>query len=197
MINLTPIMLQTLRTRFRQHHDLYPQGPRIQAGFLECLLADAMASDRNAGYGLTWRPETHDTEYDIVASGEAGSVPIQVKSGKVTGGGRLRLSGHRLGRFAGDLRAMTDEINANSTDIVSVSYDRRDEADGTHHDYGIRIVASEMLNGLDADRWERNGSRYRQLNALGVIFALCPTMSWQIWWEIPLDSLRYVATISC
>lgn len=46
-------------------------------------------------------------------------------------------------------------------------------------------VGNEHLHQLDPSAWEESGTRFVQTNLYGVNFSLNPTMSWQIWWDIP------------
>ena len=34
---------------------------------------------------------------------------------------------------------------------------------------------------------DKVGAQYKQANSTGVEFSVCPSMSWQIWWAIPLE----------
>ena len=57
---------------------------------------------------------------------------------------------------------------------------------GLMHRLRLRYVDIRILTGISQDKWEKAGKQYQQTNSEGVLFSLRPSMSWQIWWEIPL-----------
>ena len=81
---------------------------------------------------------------------------------------------------------MTGYLNGRNVDFISVSYDKIDDSTGRHHEYCIRTFDSECLRGLHFDKWLKKGAQFIQENDYGVLFSLNPSMSWQIWWRIPL-----------
>lgn len=187
MYRLTPRMLQHFEQGLRRFHDLF-SGGRCLGWQQEELIVGAIKADTQAQHHVFWKEGGHDDEADIQVRTNGDVHPLQIKSGKVSGG-KLTLSGHRLGRFNGDLRRITDYLNANSANILTVPYEQVDDDNGRTHIYTVSYVDVHHLTGLRVDKWVKRGSSYRQTNSYGVEFSLSPSMSWQIWWRVPLDKL--------
>ncbi|MXX50042.1 MAG: hypothetical protein F4Z39_03175 [Chloroflexi bacterium] len=111
---------------------------------------------------------------------------LQIKSGKVAKRNRsLTLSGHRLGRFKGDLAAISRYLNDSPGQLLSVPYEKIDDEAGRKHVYQIVYVNSRVMGALNGNAWAKKGAAWAQTNRFGVEFSLRPSMSWQIWWTIP------------
>ncbi len=128
----------------------------------------------------------HDDKEDIKIKAGPDTHPIQIKSGQV-GNEYLVLSGHRLGRFKGDLQEISSYLRGKSANIISVPYEKKDAEQGRIHIYQVSYVDLKYLTDVRVDNWGSLGKRYEQVNSHGVRFSLRPTMSWQIWWSIPLS----------
>ncbi len=194
MYRLTPRMLQHFEQGLREFHRQFSAG-RCMGWQQEELIVNAIKADTQAQHHAIWKEGGHDDEADIRVRTNGDMHPIQVKSGKVAGG-KLTLSGHRLGRFNGDLRRITDYLNANSANILAVPYEKTDDANGITHVYTVSYVDVQRLTGLRADKWKKVGASYKQTNAHGVEFTLSPSMSWQVWWRVPLSLVEESPTIS-
>ena len=194
MYRLTPRMLQHFEQGLRKFHDLFSDG-RCLGWQQEELIVGAIKADTQAQHHVFWKEGGHDDEADIRVRTNGDVHPLHVKSGKVAGG-ELTLSGHRLGRFNGDLPRITACLNANSANILTVHYEKKDDANGRTHAYTVSYVDAKRLTGLKADKWEKVGASYRQTNAHGVEFTLSPSMSWQVWWRVPLSLVEKSPTIS-
>lgn len=149
----------------------------------------AVQSDTQAQPHVRWREAGHDDLADIVVRINGTQHPIQIKSGQIKAA-RLTLSGHRLGRFNGDLQAITDYLNTPSADIIAVPHRQVDDQQGRQHIYRICYADKGVLTGLSANQWEQKGVQRIQTNLQGVEFSLRPLMSWQIWWKIPISLIE-------
>jgi len=188
MYRLTPRMLQRLKGDLGKYHDLFDSN-RCSGWELEELLVGAVKSDTQAQHHVQWQEAGHDDKADIVVRTNGARNSIQVKSGQIRAG-RLILSGHRLGRFDGDLRRITDYLNAPSANIIAVPYRQTNDDAGRRHLYRVCYADRAVIAGIDAGAWRAHGKQYRQTNASGVEFSLRPSMSWQIWWSIPLNQIE-------
>lgn len=188
MYRLTAVMQQHIEQDLRRYHELFSAG-RCSGWELEELVFRAIQSDNRTQHHARWRQRGHDAEADIRVRTNGTEHLLQIKSGKVSGG-HLILSGYRLGRFAGDLDLITEFLNGNNSEIIAFPYRDEDDAAGRHHIYRLCYANVEHLTGLRSDRWEADRNNFRQTNRHAVRFSLHPTMSWQVWWQIPVELLE-------
>lgn len=187
MYRLTPRMLQHFRHDLERYHQLFTGG-RCSGWELEELLVRAIKSDTQAAHHVHWKEAGHDDEADIVVRTNGDEHPIQVKSGRIqTQKNRLVLSGHRLGRFQGDFVQITEYLNSKSANFISVPYRLIEDGRGRIHAYRLTYIDAEKLRGLQTGRWLESGAAFKQKNAFGVDLSLNPSMSWQVWWHIPME----------
>ena len=188
MYELTPKMEQKFRSLLGDFHELF-DGSRCSGHLLEELLVNSIKSDTRSKHHAIWDENTHDDNHDILVEETNGQRHyLEVKSGKISGKGVakvLTLSGHRLGRFEGDLDRISDYLNRSVSQIVSVPYRRIEDSGGRNHLYKITYIQSKVLKGVKGADWRKIRKQFRATNELGVEFTLNPTMSWQVWWKIP------------
>ena len=96
-----------------------------------------------------------------------------------------------MSRFKGDFKAITEYLNEERADFLSVPYRKVDDDSGRHHIYQIIYVEGIYLRQLNPDHWEKVKSSWKQVNPYGVIFTVSPSMSWQVWWRIPLSLVQH------
>ena len=188
MYRLTARMLQKLNRDLGKYHELFAGG-RCSGWELEELIMKAIQSDTQAQHQIRWQEAGHDDLADITVIVDETTHPLQIKSGRIKNQ-KLTLSGHRLGRFADDFNALTNYLNANSANIVTVPYHQINDQHGRKHCYKICYVDVSHLTGISANGWVEKGKQFVQANNVGVHFSLRPSMSWQIWWEIPIHLLH-------
>ena len=188
MYRLTPKMEQSLQQSLQEYHNLF-NDQRCSGIELEELIFKAIQLDSSTGHHASWKAGGHDPKFDIRVTEDSGQeYLLQIKSGSVRGN-YLNISGYRLGDFDGDLPAITEHLNNVNSEILSIPYRKVDDNTGRHHIYQIIYIDSEYLHGLGPSGWEESGTAWIQTNLYGVKFSLRPTMSWQIWWQIPKDLL--------
>lgn len=186
-------MEQNFRQSLARYHELF-DGGRCQGWELEELIVKAIKSDTTANHFVRWQEAGHDDEADIVAMTNGTAHQIQIKSGKISnnrdGEKILTLSGHRLGRFGGDLEDISNYLNQREANIISVPYRQQEGVEGRKHIYRLCYIPVEVMQGIDEEDWETIGAQHQAWNEYGVLFSLRPSMSWQIWWTIPLSILN-------
>ncbi|MFL1781047.1 hypothetical protein ABSA28_00763 [Candidatus Hepatincolaceae symbiont of Richtersius coronifer] len=192
MYKLTDRMLQALEKDLRKFHELF-QGGRCQAWQLEELIAKAIRSDFSKHEKVVWKGSGHDIGSDIIVNDK---FEIQIKSGEVKKvklygikEDFLILSGHRLGRFKSNLEEMTNFLNKNTYFLMAVPYQEKENELGKSHNYQILYIDTQILQIEDYTKWKKPNESYYYINSKGVIFSISPSMSWQIWWRIPLRIL--------
>jgi len=182
-------MEQNLRPLLKQYHDLF-DGGRCSGWELEELFVKAIKSDTRANHLPKWREAGHDDKEDILVIENGKKYHVQVKSGRITKRDpRLQLSGHRLGRFKGDLEDITEYLNNPPANYIATPYRLLENDQGRSHIYRLCYLDRFMLAGIDSKKWVKHGAQWRNENRNGVMFSLRPSMSWQIWWEIPISYL--------
>ena len=184
MYRLTARMLQRYERDLGKYHDMF-SGGRCQGWEQEELIVAAIKSDTAAHHHVIWKEGGHDDQSDMVVRTDEDEHYIQIKSGEVKAG-KLVLSGHRLGRFKGNLHNITDYLLSKKDNIISVAYRKVDDEKGRKHVYQVRYVERGLLNEISADGWEKKNGSYIQVTEKGVRLSLHPSMSWQIWWRIPI-----------
>ena len=198
MYQLTNGMELTLQQNLKKYHELFDRG-RCSRQKLEELVFKSIQSDSTAGHHATWQEGGHDDEADIRVRVNGTVHPLQIKSGEIkqikSGDQKsphLVLSGHRLGRFKGYFEDMTEYLNTDRADFLAIPYHKVDDDTGRHHYYQIVYVDQSYLRQLNPAGWENvSRSSWKQINSHGVIFTLHPTMSWQVWWRIPLSLVNH------
>ena len=188
MYRLTPRMLQRLERDFRKYHELF-SGSRCSGWEQEELIVAAINSDTVAEHHPRWTEAGHDADADIRVRADGMDHSLQIKSGKLSNG-YLVLSGHRLGRFNGNMKNITTYLNSNSTEIIAVPYKKIDDERGLQHVYQVSYIDANVLTGVDPDDWHPKGTSCEQTTGQGVKFTIRPSMSWQVWWEIPIRHIR-------
>ena len=184
MYKLSDLMLQNLESNLRKYHELF-QGGRCDSWQMEELVAKAIRSDFDKTEGVRWKGNGHDIGCDIMVNG---NIEIQMKSGKVNGD-RLTISGHRLGTFDGDMQGITDFLNTRKYTIIATPYKKTQDEMGRAHNYELWYIDSSLLHLEHAGLWQptSSGKAFTATNRHGVKMRITPSMSWQIWWDIPVS----------
>ena len=142
--------------------------------------------------GLFDSARGHDTNKDVQIIETNGKVnDIQIKSGKIEKSNMV-VSSHRTGRFKGDLNEVKEFLNSNKYDTFLIPYREEENELGKRFIYQIFYADSNIFK-ID-NEWEQKNSEkgtktFFTQNSKGVKIFLRPSMSWQIWYEIPLSIL--------
>ncbi len=187
MYKLTPRMLQQLYRNLEKYHELF-DGGRCSGWELEEILVKAIKSDTQAQHQVFWEESGHDDKADIRIRTNGEEYPIQIKSGEVKNS-RLVLSGHRFSRFEGDLKKITEYLIAKSDNMISVPYEKVDDDRGRQHIYQVSYLRINSLKP-NSPQWETKGKTLYHTNHYGVRISLHPSMSWQVWWRIPIPLIE-------
>ena len=186
---LTPKMQQAFRQNLEKYHELF-DGIRCDSWQLEELIYKSILADNLANHHARWSGVGHDDKADIRVKTPTQDHYIQIKSGVLLKKGYLRLSGHRLGRFGGNLSEITDYLNGIEYEIISIPYSQINDSHGRHHVYRVVYVDRVYFKNLNCDNWELVGKMWKQKNEYGVLFSIGISQSWQIWWRIPINLLN-------
>ncbi|MBM5781804.1 MAG: hypothetical protein FJ368_00090 [Pelagibacterales bacterium] len=100
------------------------------------------------------------------------------------------MSGHRLGRFEGDLEKISEFLSSNTYLLIAVPYILKECDKGKQHNYQLVYMDASILKPSNWKvKYSKNNSRkiskYECINEKGVYCSISPSMSWQVWWEIP------------
>lgn len=179
--------LNIFKEKIKSHHELYKK-IRCKAEYLEEIIVQSLRSTKEK---VKWNPAGHEQEKDILVND---TYKIQIKSGTLTQS-KLKVSGHRLGRFENNFNKITDFLNKLDSDIYATT-NPSPRMSTNEHKYHLYYVNKKAITGIKKEDWEKSGAGYKNKNTIGTIFLLKPTMSWQIWWEIPLSYAEKVYEIN-
>ncbi|MCE8163356.1 MAG: hypothetical protein I3273_03415 [Candidatus Moeniiplasma glomeromycotorum] len=191
MYKLTDIMIQNFENDLKEFHGLF-RGGRCEAWQLEELIIKAIKSDHSKSESVAWIGRGHDVDKDVRIIEKDGKVnDIQIKSGKIEKSNMI-VSAHRTGRFEGDLSKIKEFLNSNKYDTFLIPYCEEADERGKRFVYQIFYAEANIFK-IDND-WEPKISKkgtetFFTQNSKGVKMSLRPSMSWQIWYEIPLNIL--------
>ena len=175
-----------------KYHELF-FGGRCQGWELEELIVKAIKSDTRSQHQVFWKEGGHDDKEDIRVKTNGSEHKLQIKSGKIGINKEkektLVLSGYRLGRFGGNLNEITFYLNNHTANLISIECEIKENEKGRQFIYQIYYVDIKHLK-LKNDDWQTKGKQYIQINEHGVCFSLRPSLSWQIWWAIPVKLLE-------
>ena len=193
-------MLQHLKLRLEEFHKLF-QGKRCSGWELEELIVKSISSDTSVPYSVLWKENGHDMDADMtIIIPETQNILLQIKSGQtkntkfidingefISKERVVTLSGNRLGRFDENFSKITDYINTLKSQVLCVPcVISDDDLGGRQFEYNIKYLDPSCLASLNVDNWFQRGSYWEQINPWGVRATIRPTMSWQIWWDIPV-----------
>ena len=189
----SPRFISHLRDLLTQHHRLYRTPAKAE--FLEDLVYQALKRTQ-PDLSLEWSPQSHRVLYDIrIEDPLHGALEVSIKSGAQSKN-KLVLSGFRMqsvmaahkgdapgsepSQVQGDaiVEALTAMASKSST--VSISFCP------TLRHYQIRPLNSTLLVPPPWSNWTQSGAKIKGTSAAGVSFELVRSLSWQIWWKIPL-----------
>lgn len=158
---------------------------------MEELLVKAIKGDHQAQHSVKWKEAGHDDLADLEVSANGEIHLLEIKSGKPVFQGSEReavdISGHRLGRFHGDLRDITNYLRQKSSQILAVPGSRVDDERGRTHHYQVSYLDPETFKPEnDISLWTKKGTMFHQTNRHGTVISLRPSMSWQVWWRVPI-----------
>lgn len=193
-------MAQKLKSDLAKYHGLF-NGGRCSGWELEELIVNAIKSDTKAQQHLQWREAGHDDKADIKVLVDNEYCDVQIKSGQIKKKGKLTLSGYRLGRHDGDMATISAYLNSKKAAIITVPYRKIEDERGRQHCYRICYIDASLFHGLSEDMWvkkegEKRGKKkgslvFKAINKHGVEFSIHPSMSWQIWWQIPIEKIEW------
>ena len=190
MYRLTPRMLQRFERDLQKYHELF-SGGRCQGWEQEELIVAAVKSDTTVQHQVFWKEAGHDDKADIKVKTNKTSYLLQIKSGQIIErDAYLKLSGPRLGRFKGRMEDITKYLNSNNANIIAIPYKKVDDKKGRKHIYQLSYIDVRLLTGLIPDRWKKIKKSYKQVNPQSVEFFVRPSLSWQVWWKIPLSKVE-------
>lgn len=185
---MTAIMLQRYKRDLNKYHELFTGG-RCSGWEQEELIVAAIKSDTSVNHHVIWSEAGHDTKADILVQADGETYPIQIKSGKIINN-QLMLSGYRMGKYKNDWPAITCYLKSKKANLLSVVYEQVNNDQGRQHIYRVSYIDSVILTEIDSSKWKEVGKQYKQINSKGVEFSVRPSMSWQIWWTIPLERVE-------
>ncbi|MGL9687891.1 MAG: hypothetical protein ACQBVK_03940 [Candidatus Phytoplasma sp. TWB_XP] len=187
MYKLNQTMINHFKKYLEKYHELFDCG-RCSSWQLEELIVKSIKKDLSNTDVVKWSGNNHKIECDILINNK---IQLQIKSGKIDKLGiNLILSGYRLGRFKEDLEQITKFINQNNSFIITIPYHKNEEQTNKRHIYQICYLPKDIFKISKLNIWKKKKKDYFLINNKGVEFKIAPSMSWQIWWTIPLKLIQ-------
>lgn len=117
---------------------------------MEELIVRAIKSDHSKSERIDWVGRGHDVGKDVRIIEVSGKVnDIQIKSGKIKKPNMV-VSGHRTGRFKGDLNKIKEFLNSNKYDTFLIPYYEEENELGKRFIYQIFYADSNIFK-IDND----------------------------------------------
>ena len=151
----------------KQYHTLFPN-LKCKGECLEHIVAQAINGKVLGG---------HNKEADI----QVNNIFMQIKSGDINNKRILTISGYRLTRFNQNFKEINRFLHSINTQIITVP------TEGGSFCYQVYEIDYRLLKPIE--KWTTKGKSFYQTNLHGVTLSISPSMSWQIWWKIPVALL--------
>lgn len=181
-------------------HGLFKSN-KITGGYLEELMYRSIDIDPDYNGKVIWNSGSHAPGSDIVIYNDTNKkdklISISVKSGTVTNN-FIEISGNRLSQCNSDMNCINGLLKKYISDVlIACSYNSESGL------YNIIYIDRSIFN------YPENGSGWIPKIGLktgkiskyeyeqnGIISSITPSMSWQVWWKIPLCLCRIGLSIS-
>ena len=157
---------ERIQSLLKEYHKLFPN-LKCKGECLEHIVAKAIGGEVLGG---------HDKHSDIKIKNHF----IQIKSGEINKG-ILTISGHRLTRFKNDFTKINEFLSSVESVIISVPTKKK------IFDYLIYEIDPCLLK--PSKLWNKKGKSFYQVNKKNVTLTISPSMSWQVWWKVPIEIL--------
>jgi hypothetical protein len=211
---LDRIALDYLQFLLQSFHGVIKHSP-CKGEYLEELFWRTL-KHRYAGLDVVWEAGSHQKSKDIDVRSPAGalpafSLPVSVKSGQWNKAeDALSISGPRtqsvvassgggstlqIWQSGGGARLVEHLNSADSEIVIFAASKPRNASFPDRIIYDICCLKPDLFEYPDVEDWEcvrsASGSyTFRAVLSSGVIISVRPSMSWQIWWEIPRRAVR-------
>jgi hypothetical protein len=190
---LSDISIQNLTNNLNLFHQIFKKcickGEYIEELFQQCLEQDPVLTGK-----VEWKYGSHKSKYDIKIPTDQ----ISIKSGTITEGNLVSISGHRLTKLNGDLNEINKTLKSNVSNLVICC--NFIPVNGKKQ-YIIRYLDKEVFSYPKfGSEWipksgKKNKSKskitlYEWTSPNGIYMTITPSMSWQIWRNVPLLLFR-------
>jgi len=208
----TPQFHTNLEVQLARHSLVYTSPPK--STYAEELVVNALKATYPL-YQINWTPESHQLDYDISVKNDPYEWRLSLKTGKPMRS-TLSISGPRLQSVLKAASATPPLKAASTTQLTPqqgealVSHLRHVAQSAlmlslckptpSSDKYWFTELPPALLEPPPWESWTPRGSVITGVNAKGTVLRICTSMSWQIWWDVPLQELpiRIMApSLSC
>lgn len=185
-------LYERMKLKLRGWHDLFHYcSPKAE--FLEEIFASSLDGAYSAeGVEVDWTPFSHRKDRDILVKQGDEEAKFSIKTGQLVRG-KLVISGYRLGRFGGDFAKINEFLTEEAHKQIHLALPSTQENGAVV--YSLFRIDPQLLCPSAGIEWAQRKNSFYHRNESGVQLAVHPSMSWQVWWEIPVDQAEKLCEI--
>jgi hypothetical protein len=92
------------------------------------------------------------------------------------------------------LQKISNFLNSNDYLLIAAPYYENENQNGKQHNYQLIYMNADILKSSNwVAKYSKDNSKisqYHCINDFGVYCSVNPSMSWQVWWEIPMKNIK-------
>jgi len=185
--------MTSLKNSLTVYHGLFRQN-KCEAKEMEELVASALDIDPMYTGKVDWKSGSHEPGSDIIIP----NTKLSIKSGSIKNE-ILTISGNRLTKAKGNFNTINTLLRSYVSDVmICFVYEEKDDK------YQVVYVDSSVFIYPDSAKdWvgvmsKKSGSitAWSWMPPNDMLVKITPSMSWQVWWHIPLKICRMGASIT-
>ena len=181
---------KALRQKLLAFHGLFTEN-KCSGSLIEEVFVRSLDMESSYGESIEWASGSHNSGPDIVINKPV-RITLSVKSGTIQGN-ILLVSGHRMTTAKGDLNKINDILGSNVSDVVvCFVYSKANKSYQIVYVDATVFVYPNLASMWESKMSEKTGKivRYIWTAPNGLVAEVTPSMSWQVWWKIPMTLCR-------
>lgn len=193
LFEMSPITTTSLKTSLTVYHGLFRQN-KCEAKEMEELVASALKIDPIYTDKVEWKSGSHEPGSDIIIP----NIKLSIKSGTIKDE-TITISGNRLTKAKENFNIINSLLKSYVSDVmICFVYEKKDDT------YQVIYVDSDVFIYPElASDWKNvmskksgNTTAWTWTPPNDMLVKITPSMSWQVWWHIPLKICRMGSLIT-